>query len=94
MLFSALPSSKSVMSCWKEGLIVKERLIEKFSASGENGRKYTVLVYQESVDTSSTEGQSSLDTMQSCRLSNGEPLNYIDKNTYKTVMGETLTRCD
>jgi hypothetical protein len=73
---------------------VKERLIDKFLVQGENGRKYTVLIYQESVDTSSTEGSSSLDTMQSCRLSNGEPLNCIDSNTYKTVMGQILTRCD
>lgn len=71
-----------------------ERLIDKFLVRGENGRKYTVLIYQESRDTSSTEGRSSLDTVQNCRLSSGEPLNYIDENTYRTVMGEILTRCD
>ena len=72
---------------------MRERLVEKFAGRAENGRKYTVLIYQEMIDASSMDGPGSIPGMQSCRLSNGEPVNCIDNDTYRTLMGEVLKRC-
>jgi hypothetical protein len=67
--------------------------METLTLYAEDGTQYRAFVHQERIDASSMDGVASIPGMQTIRLRDGTPLNYVDNETFKNaVTGELLTR--
>jgi len=59
----------------------------------KDGTKHRAFVHQERIDTSSMDGAGSIPGVQTTKLDDGTPLNYVDENTFANpVTGELLSR--
>lgn len=69
-----------------------QRLKTRFPARSKDGRVHEILVYVEVINTSTFEGQSSMDRLMQLRLaSNGGRVNREAKGRYEVVQtGEIL----
>lgn len=68
-------------------------LKESFWLYGKDGSMHRAHVYQDRVDTSDTDGSSSVPGLKTTLLQDGTHLNYLDENTFKNaVTGELLSR--
>ncbi|AIC88213.1 gp64 [Burkholderia pseudomallei] len=68
-------------------------ITDQFEAVDKDGTKYTVVVRQDEIDTSTLSGRSSILGMKEFRLSNGEPLNRVSENVFRLVRsGVEITR--
>jgi hypothetical protein len=56
-----------------------------FQATGDDGKKYTVLIYQQYLDASSSEGSDVTEGMTELRLSDGRKVSRINKGQYKAI---------
>jgi hypothetical protein len=67
--------------------------METLTLYRENGTQVRAHIHQERLNTSSFDGVGSIPGMQTIRLQDGTPLNYVDEKTFKNVVtGELLSR--
>lgn len=68
-------------------------ITDQFEAADQDGKKYTVVVRQDEIDTSTLAGRSSILGMKEFQLSNGEPLNRVSEDVFRIVRsGVEITR--
>lgn len=71
-----------------------ERQIDCFDAKTNDGRRYSVVVYQEFVDATAMGDQTRkwLPGLKRAELSDGSSLNRIDNDTFKIVATDEIIR--
>lgn len=71
-----------------------ERQIDRFDAKTDDGRVFSVVVYQEFIDATSIgdKARKWIPGMKRITLSDGSPVNYIDANTFKVFGTDEIIR--
>jgi hypothetical protein len=72
-----------------------EHQIDRFNARAEDGRLFSVVIYQEFVDGTAIgdEAKKWIPGMKRIALSDGSSVNFVDQNTFRIVQtGEIIRR--
>ena len=74
----------------------ESRELERFMAIDGLGNEYMVLIHQEFIESRAMGREPQwIPGLKSIELSNGDPVNFIDKNTFLIVKsGRKITRSD
>jgi hypothetical protein len=73
-------------------MTIKE--IERFQANGDDGKEYTIIIWQEFKTVRTMGNQTSVSPgLKSAKLADGRPCNRLEDNIFKVVeTGNILTR--
>ena len=64
--------------------------IDRIACVGDDGESYTVIMYQRYKQFRGFDGNSWVPGMKEAELPNGDPVNYIDDNTFKIVLSDVV----